>query len=359
MKRVLILCKMPPPYFGTTVWAETLANSDLKNRFNVYFFNNNTHSNLKTVGKISVLRTLKSLLLYFKFTFKVLSFRPHIVLIPFSQSALGFIKDSVFMYLSLLSGNKPLLILHGSNFRNWHKTQTAPLRWYCKRTISNSKGVIVLGNKLRVLFTDWLADEKVFAVPNGLNVNFKEPKSESSKIQITYLGNLQASKGIEDVLRACALLKGKDTFDLNIIGSWRDIKTQQFCEDFATSSKLSVNLHGSLYGQDKLSKLRNSDIFIFPPRMPEGHPLVIVEAMAAGLPIIATDKGAISESVIDGVNGFIVDSNSPEQIASKVQFLIDNPDIRIKMGTESTRIYNERFTEKIMIDNLTEVINRV
>jgi glycosyltransferase involved in cell wall biosynthesis len=93
--------------------------------------------------------------------------------------------------------------------------------------------------------------------------------------------------------------------------------------------------------------------------MPEGHPWVLVEAMAAGLPIISTDQGAITESVIDGVNGFIVDSNNPLQIAEKLEYLMDHPEIREKMGKESRRLYEENFTEEKMIEKLKDVFNTV
>jgi glycosyltransferase involved in cell wall biosynthesis len=86
---------------------------------------------------------------------------------------------------------------------------------------------------------------------------------------------------------------------------------------------------------------------------------VAVEAMAAGLPIISTDQGAIVESVIHGENGFIVESHNPHQIAEKIKFLIKNPDAREKMGAESRKKYLENFTEGKMVERLHEVFEKV
>ena len=84
---------------------------------------------------------------------------------------------------------------------------------------------------------------------------------------------------------------------------------------------------------------------------PEGHPWVIVEAMAAGLPIISTDQGAITESVVDGVNGFIVEKRNPTAIAEKIITLIDDTHLRHKMGKASRIFYEEKFTEKHLVEN--------
>ena len=84
-----------------------------------------------------------------------------------------------------------------------------------------------------------------------------------------------------------------------------------------------------------------------------------IEAMGAGLPIVSTDRGAITESVIDGKNGFIVGQKNPLQIAEKIKYLINNPEQRKKMGEESRRLYLENFTEDKMIARLSQTFNVV
>ena len=74
----------------------------------------------------------------------------------------------------------------------------------------------------------------------------------------------------------------------------------------ATESGLrAVQFHLPATGGDKLQFFTDADVFVFTPRQREGHPWVIVEAMAAGLPVISTDRGAIAETVIDGESGWI------------------------------------------------------
>jgi len=109
----------------------------------------------------------------------------------------------------------------------------------------------------------------------------------------------------------------------------------------------------------KMEMLGASDLFIFPPREPEGHPWVIIEAMAASLPIITTDQGAISESVIHGENGFLVEPKSPQQIAERIIQLIDDPKLCKSMGADSRRKYEASFTESVMVGKLRDAFVRV
>ena len=81
--------------------------------------------------------------------------------------------------------------------------------------------------------------------------------------------------------------------------------------------------------------------------------------MAAGLPIISTDQGAITESVVEGVNGFIIEKRNPDQISEKIIFLIENPDIMEKMGEASRKLYLENFTEKKMVDRISYAFKTV
>ena len=119
----------------------------------------------------------------------------------------------------------------------------------------------------------------------------------------------------------------------------------------------SIFFHTETSGDDKFSFYEHANLFIFPPRKPEGHPWVIVEAMAAGLPIISTDQGAISEAVLNGENGYIVESYRPDQIAERVLFLMRNKDLCEQMGKNSRYLYEKNFTEEQMVKRLSQAID--
>ena len=73
-------------------------------------------------------------------------------------------------------------------------------------------------------------------------------------------------------------------------------------------------------------------MLLFPPVEPEGHPRVVLEALAAGLPVITTDRGAIAETVVEGESGFVLDHPVPDELAARVLRLLRDPELRDRMS---------------------------
>lgn len=358
-QKILFISKLPPPYYGTTVWTQILLSSNLGKSFRIIHFNNNIHKNFDTLGKPNIVNALKNILLYFKFVVTLIKNLPDLVFIPISQTTAGFVKDSGYVIISRVFRRKTLLILHGSDIRNWMRRSSKIVQIYTGYILKSTQGVIVLGENLKVLFKDFYPDNKIFVVPNGGNYTFP-PREENNTTRLLFLANLIPSKGIIDVLESLNYLERyHQKLILNVAGEWFDSEFKELCYKVVKNTKIPVNFHGQVNGDKKYQLLSNSDIFIFPPKEPEGHPYVIVEAMAAGLPIISTDKGAITESVKEGINGFIIEPGKPVQIAEKIAFLLEHPDIRLAMAGESRRLYEENFTEEKMVNKLHDIFNAV
>ncbi len=355
-KKILILGKLPPPYMGPAIATEIILNSDLKNRFDLIHLDTRLNKSIKYIGKFSIRKIIRNMMIYFKFRILIKKENPELVLIPMSQSTVGFIKDSIYIVISRVYKKKVLLHLRGSNIQNWLKQSFPVTRIFIEWVIRKCQGAIVLGNNLKYLFEKYFPDDKIFVVPNGANYILPKVTNDEKYLNIIYLGNLMYSKGIQYIINAIDLLdeKTKKKIKFSIVGDWfeRSIKTELL--EIVGKKELPVDFHPPAGPEKKINYLIRSDIFVFTPIEPEGHPWVIVEAMAAGLPIISTDQGAITESVIDGVNGFIVEKKNPKQIAEKIKYLIDNPDIRKKMGKKSRELYLEKFTEEKMVENISK-----
>lgn len=360
---ILVLGQLPPPYMGPAIATEIILQSRLKDDWTLIHMDTNTHSSLETIGTITASRLISNFRLYIRMILLLLRHKPDLTLIPISQTTMGFLKDSVFVIISRVFRTTTLLQLRGSNFRNWLASTSKIMQAYVSFSLKRTQGVIVLGNNLRYLFSNFFPPDKIFVVPNGADFPvLPSSKKEMEKTRLLYLANLQGSKGIEDVISAVQKLKGRSSvgsLELNVIGDWFSDGIKGKVLDTVRSQELPVIFHGIAVGDRKWKFLSEADIFIFPPREPEGHPWVIIEAMAAGLPIISTDQGAITESVIDGLNGFIVDPGRPDQIAEKIMLLMQNAELRMKMGQESRRLYEEKFTGEKMVERLTYAFHAV
>jgi glycosyltransferase involved in cell wall biosynthesis len=347
---------------GPTMATITILDSKLKNEFDIIHCDTSDHRRLNTLGAIDSLNLLLALKCYIVLLVLIIKNWPAAVYIPISQTTLGYFKDSGFIIIAKIFNRKVICHLRGGNFRNWYLSSSALTRWFVRRVHSLVDGQIVLGECLRNLFEGIWPDEKIFVVPNGANFFYytydqnRKRYINNKKIKILFLSNLSKEKGLFDVLTAIPeIARFYENVEFVIAGEWQNKETEGEYNRFIKANfRLPINLFRAVYGRSKLDLMSSADIFVFPTYYPpEGHPWVIVEAMAAGLPIITTDQGAITESVRDGINGFIVEKRNPQQIAEKIRFLIDHPDIRKKMGEESRRLYLENFTEEKMIERLS------
>ncbi len=358
---VLILGPLPPPLFGPAIATRILLNSSLNRAFNLVHLDTNTHQELSSLGKFRLSRLLENFHLYIKMLWLVLQRTPDLVLVPISQTTPGFLKDSVFLWTSRILGRPTVIQLRGSNFKNWYRSCSRAMQRFVTSTLTRTQAVIVLGNKLRYLFAGFYPPGRIFIVPNGCDINLPPPAQKNdSTLKLLYLSNLQPSKGIEDVLRGMARVVGESDssrITLDVVGSWRDDMQRTALTEQCLRESLPVRFHPPVDGPEKFEHLVNADVLLFTPREPEGHPWVIIEAMAAGLPIISTDQGAITESVIDGVNGFIIGVSRDDQIAEKILLLARDPELRVRMGEASRRFYLEHFTEEKMVQRLACVFN--
>jgi glycosyltransferase involved in cell wall biosynthesis len=101
---------------------------------------------------------------------------------------------------------------------------------------------------------------------------------------------------------------------------------------------------GLIPREDLVDRYYSSDIFAFAPIWNEGFGLPPVEAMAAGLPVVASRSGAVTETVIDGLTGFLVEKNDAEELAKALLVLLNDDSLREAMGRAGRRRAFQHFT---------------
>ena len=155
-------------------------------------------------------------------------------------------------------------------------------------------------------------------------------------------------------------LKGRLSFDVHFAGAWsRDINESIF-NKLISNFNLTKNIkyHGPLYNKEKEKVFQSADIFILPTKN-ECFPLVLLEAMSYGLPIITTFEGAIPEIIEDGVNGLLVEQGNVEQLAEKIEFVSNNTNLRVKMMNSNFSKFNNEYKFTNFEENFWNVINSI
>jgi glycosyltransferase involved in cell wall biosynthesis len=229
--------------------------------------------------------------------------------IPLSQDALGKAKKIV-----AVSGDTRdwLLEIFGKDF--WRKTRIIP-------------GGIYLDN---------------FPTEKKIRIINKKYKLKGKKV-VLFSGKLTPQKGVFYLIEAAQDIKG----DVYIIGDGPERKN---LEDLVYKFKLH-NVHFLGYmGDDKKEELEEfyyrADVFIAPSVWDEPLGLVILEAMAAKTPVIATKKGGIPLAVKDGINGFLIRAKNSRQIAEACNKLLENDELRKKIGNTARETVKKKFTWK-------------
>jgi glycosyltransferase involved in cell wall biosynthesis len=123
-----------------------------------------------------------------------------------------------------------------------------------------------------------------------------------------------------------------------------------------TTLGLQNSITNLYYQPNAAALIQQLDIFVLPSIKPDSFPVVILEAMAAGKPIIATNQGGAQEQIDDCVTGFLVPINNATVAAQKLGVLVNNPDMRTRMGQAGTKKLEEQFSLATFNKNIVDQI---
>jgi len=211
---------------------------------------------------------------------------------------------------------------------------------------------------------DRLHPQKVITLYNGIEFENADgetrlPRSElgceaASHLIIT-TANVRRIKGLDVLVRAAAQVRREFPRAVFLIaGGVLEPECLRELEDLRRSLALTDTVKFLGARQDVISLLAASDVFCLPSRS-EGFSNALVEAMACGLPCVATRVGGNAEALSDGESGFIVEPDAPEQLAQKLLALLRDPALRRRMGHSGKETAERRFSAQGMIAQLTGI----
>lgn len=226
----------------------------------------------------------------------------------------------------------------------------------CDGVITSSEkmkqALIKMGVKKKITVIPNFVDLKKFAVKNQhfLHNNYNIPSDHQI---ILTVGRLAKEKNMEFIIKTFAkVVKNFKKVHLVIAGEGPQKKHL-----INLSLKLKLEKKITFTEGIDIDKMpyvyKDGDIFVFASTS-EVHPMVAIEAIASGLPIIVTNDKAYEKEVINGENGFSIPLNQ-EEFAQKICLLLKNPDLRKKFGKASVRIARANSDEKMIIQKLMSV----
>ena len=362
--RILYFIQLPPPVHGVSVINEIVFSSKSINPFSEKkLVRINFSSDVESLRKF----TLRKLWIFFETIFKLkmalLRFRPDVVYFSLIPVGSGFIRDSVFAMIIKVFNRK--VIFHLNN-RGISEYNIRPLYKRLYKMVFNNSTIIHVSKGL--LQTEIeplkLKNAHLFVVGNTIeSFNILKENNEQRIIRILFLSNYFPQKGLMILLQAMDLMiKKRLAVKLDAYGAKQDKNEEQRCNEFILENNLKnhVDLHGPIFGKEKHKAFERADIFVFPSYFEEEcFPLSILEAMNAKLPIIATRIGAIPEMIEDNLEGLIVEPKRPDLIFEKLKFLIDNKDLRKKLGNNAYNKFKINYSLPVFEEKMNYIFNSV
>ena len=225
--------------------------------------------------------------------------------------------------------------------------------WY-RRVFKHAAGIVAFSDWVRIsLINDYgVAAEKIRVIPSGIDLEHWQASerkySVEQKIRLLFVGGDFSRKGGDELLAA-----------------YRD-GLAEHCEldivtrDKVTAAEPEIRVHTDLnQGMPALKQLfADADIFILPSRG-DASPFVVLEAMAAGLPVISTRVGAVEEQVVDDVTGYLMVDNSPATIRATVLRMIENRNRMLEMGRAGRELAEEKFNAQTNYHCLLEYLKEI
>ncbi|MCL4308168.1 MAG: glycosyltransferase family 4 protein [Candidatus Thermoplasmatota archaeon] len=210
-------------------------------------------------------------------------------------------------------------------------------RTVARATLVSADRVIALtGREADALTVLGIDRDRIRIIPNGISlVDFLPPRTRDPAVRpvtALYVGRIEPEqKGLEDLLRAMALISSPDTLSLRVAGEdWGgESRLRDLARDLGIARR--ITWIGTVSEEAKRAEYAEADLLVLPSRF-EPFGIVLLEAMAAGLPTVATRVGGIPEVVADGVTGRLVPPRDPTALAEALQALASDPSLRWRLG---------------------------
>lgn len=268
-------------------------------------------------------------------------------------SRASFWRKCVFMAIAYAARCPVVLHLHGGGFVRFYEDECGPLgRRVVRRFLGRAACIIGLTEGWR----DWLAQASgnlnVVCIPNPVRaVTATAPRGPGHVV--LFLGRIEDAKGVPELLKAFAVLRAAvHDAELVCAGAGEIEAAQRRAEALGIAD--AVRFPGWLDEAGKRAWLARAAAFVLPSHA-EGLPMALLEAMAAGVPVVASAVGGIPDVVKHGVNGLLVAPRDSVDLLRALRRLLREPQLAAALGAAGRETVRARFAPGQVLERLGEV----
>ena len=266
-------------------------------------------------------------------------------------------EKSLFVALGKMFGKKVILHIHGGRFKKlWNQAGTVK-RIIIRQLLNMNDLIVVLADNWKNYYeTEVKCKCRIAVIHNSVAIEKVSIRKKTEDISFLYVGELRLEKGIVDLIEAFNIVSNLEIHRvcLKLVGENKNCEVVNKIIKSESNRITGIKILGPLYGRLKWEQFAESDIFVFPSHS-EDMPIAILEAMAFGLPVIASSVGSIPEMVVNGINGYLIEPKKTEELVNRMCELIKHPELRFEMGNASRKLSETKYSLEILEENLSKV----
>jgi glycosyltransferase involved in cell wall biosynthesis len=247
-----------------------------------------------------------------------------------AASGASFWRKACFLLPAFLFRVPTVLHIHAGPFPDFYQECKRPARAAVRAVLNRVDRVVVVSNKLKEFVESICANRGVVTIYNPMPLPPLADFGGRAPAQVLFLGRLGRGKGTYDLLQAVRQVAARHPGIKLVLGGDGELERTR-----ATSRALgidaNVELLGWVGGRAKAQLLASATVCVL-PSYSEGLPMSVLEAMSAGLAVIATAVGGIPEVVTDGIEGRLVPPGDVDALAAALDRVLSDEEERRRMG---------------------------
>ncbi|MDZ7331582.1 MAG: glycosyltransferase family 4 protein [candidate division KSB1 bacterium] len=337
---------------GVAHHLRTLLYSPLAQNFNLHYFRVGSEYR-DTRLHIFV----RSLITPFAFFIKLLRTRANVVHFNPSFDRRSLIRELTMLAICKISGFRAVVQFHGGNLAGIMSNGRLPL--YMRFMLKWAHRYVVLTETQKQPLLEFVPLEKIAVIPNMVDTSmFIKPKQKQNFI-ILFMSRIDAAKGVYEVVQTIPEIIGRFPEAKFIFAGEGPDRTKLELLCCSNGLARQVKFLGYIDDEQKVNFLAQGDVFLFPSQLCEGLPYSLLEAMAAGLPIIATSVGAVPEIIQNGKNGFLIPPGDSQKLAEFIICLLTRPKLRNRMARLNRKIAEQKYDINIVCNQFKQLYEQI
>lgn len=335
---------------GISTLISEILKSSLKNDFDFIYI----ESQAEDFGRFR--KVLLALTAVFSFLWKCIFKRPQLIYVHFGSNA-SLYRETVFVFLAKILKKRVVGHFHAGDIEKYYPFQSKTGQKIIRLGLSLCDRLIAVSNESARELSEIAPKTKILVIPNAIDTsafNFKSDKKSPEFVRILFVGAIGKLKGEKDLIEALAILCDKNlNLKVSLLGYGAE-NLQGFCDELQISH--FIEFLGAVSLEERLGFFEKADIFVL-PTYAEAMPMSVIEAMAAGLPVISTKVGGIPELITNEENGFLFDCGDISVLAEKILLLAEDKNLREKLGKKAREKAQKEFDFKQYTKKLRDFLS--